>query len=234
MAGGPGFRVFCEAGDVHSSHKTTRVNHSLASCREALSADPGVAFITFCCYHRHVLLGTERARKEFIVAIERVRRWYGFYVTGYVVMPEHVHLLISEPERGALALSLQMLKQVVSRKLGMHPKEPFWQPRYYDFNVWSERKITEKLRYIQSQSGEAWLSRIAGRMAVEQLSALRDGRIWRSGSRIAMDGTGAGRARDLSNSAPSWLKSPAFAKNAKGWATRPILFVWRTRDRPRE
>jgi putative transposase len=106
-------------------------------------------FITFCCYHRHVLLGTELARNEFVIALERVRRWYGFYVVGYVAMPEHVHLLMSEPERGTLALSLQMLKQIVSRKLGVtHGKEPFWQPRYYDFNVWSERKCTEKLRYI--------------------------------------------------------------------------------------
>ena len=81
--------------------------------------------------------------------LERVRKWYGFYVAGYVVMPEHVHLLISEPERGTLALCLQMLKQVVSRKLGVpHGMEPFWQPRYYDFSVRSERKLIEKLRYI--------------------------------------------------------------------------------------
>jgi putative transposase len=106
-------------------------------------------FITFCCYHRHVRLGTELARNEFVIAIERVRKWYGFYVVGYVVMPEHVHLLISEPERGTLALSLQMLKQTVSRKLRVAAsKEPFWPPRYYDFNVWSEGKCTEKLRYI--------------------------------------------------------------------------------------
>ena len=46
-----------------------------------------------------------------------MRQWYGFYVAGYVVMPEHVHLLMSEPERGTLALALQMAKQIVSRKL---------------------------------------------------------------------------------------------------------------------
>jgi REP element-mobilizing transposase RayT len=32
--------------------------------------------------------------------LEQVRRRYRFVVVGYVVMPEHVHLLISEPERG--------------------------------------------------------------------------------------------------------------------------------------
>jgi putative transposase len=64
-------------------------------------------------------------------------------------MPEHVHLLVSEPERGSLALALQMLKQVVSRKLRtIAAGRPFWQARYYDFNVWSERKRIEKLIYM--------------------------------------------------------------------------------------
>jgi hypothetical protein len=45
-------------------------------------------FITFSCYHRAPLLGTEQARHTFARALERVRVWYGFYVVGYVVMPE--------------------------------------------------------------------------------------------------------------------------------------------------
>ena len=61
-------------------------------------------------------------------------------------MPEHVHLLVSEPERGKLFVAIQMLKQNVAHKLA--PGERFWEPRYYDFNVWSERKHIEKLRYI--------------------------------------------------------------------------------------
>jgi REP element-mobilizing transposase RayT len=46
-----------------------------------------------------------------------VRRWYGLFVTGYVVMPEHVHLLISEPERSSLRVAIQMLKQITALKL---------------------------------------------------------------------------------------------------------------------
>jgi len=64
-------------------------------------------------------------------------------------MPQHVHLLVSEPERASLALALQMLKQTSSRKLkAIAGGNPFWQARYYDFNVWSERKRVEKLRYM--------------------------------------------------------------------------------------
>ena len=74
-------------------------------------------FLTFSCYRRAPLLSTPQSRHVFEKTLERVRRWYGFYVTGYVVMPEHVHLLISEPERGRLCTALQMLKQIVAREL---------------------------------------------------------------------------------------------------------------------
>jgi hypothetical protein len=63
-------------------------------------------------------------------------------------MPEHVYLLISEPERAKLSVALQMLKQNVARQLREPEGGSLWQPRYYDFNVWSEAKRIEKLRYI--------------------------------------------------------------------------------------
>lgn len=104
-------------------------------------------FITFSCHHREPLL-EPHGRDVFLHILERVRRWYGFYVCGYVVMPEHVHLLISEPERRTLSVALQMLKQNTARHLRLPEGSPLWQPRYYDFNVWSEEKRVEKLRYI--------------------------------------------------------------------------------------
>jgi putative transposase len=117
-------------------------------------------FITFSCYRRMKLLDSAAARDTFERELERVRHWYGCFITGYVVMPEHVHLLISEPERGKLSLVIQMLKQITSRKLKpaagpainkagrVGQLERFWQVRYYDFPVWTEGKRIEKLRYI--------------------------------------------------------------------------------------
>jgi putative transposase len=105
-------------------------------------------FITFSCYHRMPLLDSATARDTFELELERVRSWYGCYITGYVVMPEHVHLLLSEPERNKLSLVIQMLKQITSRKLRPIDQPRFWQVRYYDFPVWSEEKRIEKLRYI--------------------------------------------------------------------------------------
>jgi putative transposase len=105
-------------------------------------------FVTFSCHHRDPLLSDPRARDVFEQTLERVRQWYGFFVCGYVIMPEHVHLLISEPERSTLARVLQMLKQNTAHLLRPPEGSPFWLPRYYDFNVWSEDKRVEKLRYV--------------------------------------------------------------------------------------
>ena len=105
-------------------------------------------FITFSCYRRMRLLDSVTAQNIFEHELERVRCWYGCYITAYVVMPEHVHLLISEPERSELSVAIQMLKQITSRKMKLHNMPRFWQVRYYDFPVWSERKRIEKLRYI--------------------------------------------------------------------------------------
>src|SRR5271157_5066800 len=67
-------------------------------------------FITFTCYHRFPHLAVPEVRDLFVKALERTRTLYRVRVYGFVVMPEHVHLLISEPERGTIANVIQSLK----------------------------------------------------------------------------------------------------------------------------
>jgi putative transposase len=107
-----------------------------------------VHFITSSCYRRRPNLERGDACATFVAALERIRRDYGLCVYGYIVMPEHVHLLLNEPERNTLAQAIKSLKQGVARRLALRAEDSFWQARYYDFNVWSERKFVEKLRYI--------------------------------------------------------------------------------------
>ena len=57
-------------------------------------------FITFRCYRRLPLLRSVHARNVFVQIPDEVRDRYGFSLLGYVVMPEHIHLLISEPAKG--------------------------------------------------------------------------------------------------------------------------------------
>ena len=120
-------------------------------------------FVTFSCYQRLPLLASGRRRDLFLRSLEAIRTHYELLVAGYVVMPEHVHLLVSEPGRCDLSTALKALKQGVSRRVlrrlrlaagqaelfpdGVVPQR-FWQARFYDFNVWSARKRIEKLRYM--------------------------------------------------------------------------------------
>ena len=126
-------------------------------------------FLTFSCYHRLPLLETARARNLFVRVLARVRREYDFALVGFVVMPEHVHLLMGEPRKGDPSTVLKMLKQRVSRRLRKKRRaaansplqmsfaelaggelRQFWQARFYDFNVYSERKKREKLLYMHA------------------------------------------------------------------------------------
>ena len=121
-------------------------------------------FITCSCHRRLPFLNTASSRDRFLSVLEQTRRRYRFVVAGYVVMPEHIHLLITEPEVGNPSTVMQVLKQrtapaLLPRRKGRDPRqrelfgdEPlgraFWQARFYDFNVWTARKRFEKLRYM--------------------------------------------------------------------------------------
>ena len=60
-------------------------------------------FITFSCHHRAPCLNDDQARTIFEDTLEKLRRRHQFFLYGYVLMPEHVHLLLSEPKLQSLA-----------------------------------------------------------------------------------------------------------------------------------
>ena len=107
-------------------------------------------FLTFSCYRRFQHLGAAAARDLFEDALERVLRRYRFVVAGYVVMPEHVHLLIGEPVKGVVSGVIHALKLSVAMR---RAERPFWQARYYDFIVHNEEKRVEKLSYMHRNPG---------------------------------------------------------------------------------
>lgn len=126
-------------------------------------------FLTCSCYHRQPWLAREDRRDLFLKILEEVRQHYRFVVVGYVVMPDHIHLLISEPELGTQSTVMQVLKQRFARRVlgrkrhlelsieARRVPEHVWQHRFYDFHVWSERKRIEKLRYMHRNPVKAGL-----------------------------------------------------------------------------
>jgi putative transposase len=118
-------------------------------------------YLTCSCYHRQPWLASAARCDLFVNILEETRQRYRFIVVGYVVMPDHIHLLLGEPERGTPSTMMQVLKQRVARsvlekkkrdpaqaQLLPEPERHLWQRRFYDFNVWSARKRIEKLVYM--------------------------------------------------------------------------------------
>jgi putative transposase len=145
----------------------------------------GLHFITWSCYQRQPLLGTAARRDLLLSVLEQMRIRYRFAIVGYVVMPEHVHLLISEPQMRnpstvVQAVKLGVVRRIVtdqekphfsqnaremghpqnSREMGPHSSQSsnhIWQRRFYDFNLWSQRKEVEKLKYMHRNPVERGL-----------------------------------------------------------------------------
>ena len=137
-----------------------------------------IHFITFSCYRRLRFFQDDSIRRTFVDAMRLTREKHGIRWLGYVIMPEHVHLLVlpqvprtDQPVpisiilqhlKGASGrLGKQALREVWRRKrtLGTRAldtwatgvgEKPFWKPRGYDFNVVDERKVIEKLGYVHA------------------------------------------------------------------------------------
>jgi putative transposase len=100
-------------------------------------------------------------RDDFIkITSEKLREHRGV-CCGFVVMPDHVHAIVWFDEPGSLSPFMKSWKQTTSLRLkrvlrGVAPHyaskisvaEPFWQAKYYPFNLFSERKAREKLDYM--------------------------------------------------------------------------------------
>jgi putative transposase len=134
---------------------------------------PGHAhFLTFSCYQRLPLLSKDRSRQWVVDCLERARQKVDFALWAYVIMPEHVHLLI-RPRQPAYEMRriLAVLKRPVAVQAKAHllqtgnfawverltvreGKEAvfrFWQAGGgYDENLWNERPIEEVIEYIHA------------------------------------------------------------------------------------
>jgi putative transposase len=107
-------------------------------------------FITCSCYRRLPLLNDPDRYRAFLDRLEALRMAHQFVVVGYVLMPEHFHLLIGEPNQGTPSTVMFALKQQTARawlpRLRTKAIKQFWQTRFYDRNIFTENERVEKLR----------------------------------------------------------------------------------------
>jgi len=175
-------------------------------------------FLTFSCFRRLPLLGRPPAYRIFERELETVRQRYGFVVAGYVLMPEHVHLLVGETRISSLSVAVQVLKQQTSRKLKAPATIQFWQRRYYDFNVHNELKRVEKLQYMHRNPVRRGL---VAKPEDWPWSSFRHYATGEEGS-VEIESEWTARKREMSaRTAGEQLCIPPFANCAKDGAPKP-------------
>ncbi|HAU36765.1 MAG TPA: hypothetical protein DCX07_03495 [Phycisphaerales bacterium] len=123
--------------------------------------------LTFSCYHRQPLLSDAAACRALVGALETARRRLAFDLWAYVIMPEHVHLVIW-PRREEYSISriLSAIKRPVAFRLGAGKRaglEHFWQPGGgYDRNLWKVATIHKEVDYLHNNPVRRELCQMPG------------------------------------------------------------------------
>jgi len=130
-------------------------------------------FVTFCCYHRRRLFTMDAGRRTFESALERVRRSFRLHVYGYVVMPEHVHLLLCEPEKRYAGRCAEVVKARSSAAFDWRCGASLAKA-VLGFQYSKLSAVCGEAALHSSQSGEGWVVRTSGGLGVEQFSPLRN------------------------------------------------------------
>ena len=123
-------------------------------------------FVTFCCYRRRKLLTAPVVIETFLETLNTIKESHDLKVLGYVIMPEHVHLVLHPPASIKLGPIIGKLKsysasRVISKRLLVLPdncriekdgvmRQAFWQPRCYDHNCRSPETVLEKINYCHN------------------------------------------------------------------------------------
>jgi len=136
---------------------------------------PGqLQFLTSSTYHRAKLFESDRFRWSFVEVLGQLRIEMGFRLIGWVLMPDHFHLLIKPEPVASTSRFMQELKKRTAQRIlsalsenqrvpwcgkmlarlrlppTVHADSQFrvWQRRFYPFGVYSEKKRLEKLNYM--------------------------------------------------------------------------------------
>ena len=111
--------------------------------------------LTFSCYHMQPFLGDKRVAGIFVEALDAARQKHRFDIWAYVIMPEHVHLLIvPRSESYSISTILAGIKRPVAHRakcLELFRAPHFWQAGGgYDRNLWKVETIRKEIEYMHA------------------------------------------------------------------------------------
>ncbi|HTS16437.1 MAG TPA: transposase [Verrucomicrobiae bacterium] len=121
--------------------------------------DAPVYFVSFCTYRRRPWLARPELHEAFCQFAHRGWRERQIGVGRYVLMPEHIHLLVCGGADFALGEWVKLLKQCLgkaicaSRKGTPHrgvatPRERLWQEGFFDRLIRRDEKLADVWEYL--------------------------------------------------------------------------------------
>jgi REP element-mobilizing transposase RayT len=123
--------LWCERDVIRTMTDVIRSDGTVRKTRRTIN-EPGHAHeLTFSCHDRLPLLSKDRTRQWFIDALRAARERHRFSLWAYVVMPEHVHVLLLPQDDSAIERILQSIKLPVSRRAMayLRSEHPEWMKR---------------------------------------------------------------------------------------------------------
>ncbi len=134
---------------------------------------PGVPhYVTFSTYQRRQFLAPERTKSIVVESLQMCLQSHRATCHGFVIMPDHVHAILSIDPTSKIASFLQPWKKTSSYRIGQFYKQefstyrahcprdcPIWQAKYYSYLIESDEKLSEKLDYMHNNPVVACLTR---------------------------------------------------------------------------
>ena len=116
------------------------------------TARPGTYFITTATHNRRRLFHVERNAELLLETIDHYRDNYLLH--AYVVMPDHVHLLIT-PTDVTIERTMQLIKGGFSHRIAS--KLPVWQRGFTDHRIRDAADYNLRRNYLHRNPVEAHL-----------------------------------------------------------------------------
>jgi putative transposase len=145
------------------------------SKRRVFDTEYHAQFVTFSCYRRRRLLDHARLRDDFVEITADKLRDHGGVCSGFVVMPNHIHAILWFRAANSLSPFMKIWKQTTSIRLKrvlrgvapnyastIPPSDPFWQPKYYPFNLFTSHKALEPRTRRSGQPGNRLAPEFSG------------------------------------------------------------------------
>ncbi len=125
---------------------------------------PGTYFVTSRTWESRALFKTDPACRLFADALISYRDKGSYSLHGFVLMPDHFHVLLTPAETLSLERVVQYIKGGSARIIGqeLRFKFPVWQRGFSDHRIRDRRDYDTHLRYIEQNPVKKGLADLAG------------------------------------------------------------------------